>query len=132
MLQALENSDAQSYGDYGDELSRTYRAAGGSGQCEMLLFVPNAKLVKAPADRFFPFDSITSMEVKKDGRELIIEFGAVTVICTGANLRAVAKAIGARACSRVEAFDGQLRDRPSQATEPFIGSIAYCARSGLA
>ena len=111
---------------YGDERSRVYSAAGGSKKNSMLLFVPHPTNPRpASADRFFPFADIRLMEASKDGRQILIEFSHFSVLVRGRNLRAVANGIGAHGCSRLEAFDADHRDRPTDESRPFIETIAY-------
>ena len=111
---------------YGDERSRTYKAASGGKRCDHLLFIPE----HGELDRFLPFADIRLMEIRKDGAELLIEFSATVVILTGKSLRPLAYAVGARTRSRLEAFDARHHDKPTNATDPYIASIRYYTRTG--
>ncbi len=111
---------------YGDERSRTYKAASGGRRCDHLLFIPE----HGELDRFLPFADIRLMEIRKDGAELLIEFSATVVILTGKALRPVAYAVGARTRSRLEAFDPKHHDKPQNATDPYIARIRYYNRTG--
>jgi hypothetical protein len=114
---------------YGDERGRIYKASSGSRKNYMLLFVPHpTNPTKTQADRLKQFSDIRDMQVRKDGRDIRIDFSDITVIITGRNLQPVAFAIGAHACSRLEAFDAARRDMPTDDTQSFIEKIAYYTR----
>jgi hypothetical protein len=109
---------------YGDERSRVYEAVGGSKRCLHLLFVPT----QGEQDRLLPFSDIRLMDVRKDGRELRMDFSERTVILTGHNLHIAARAIGAHMRSRLEAFDPDRHDRPDKDSDPFIETIVFWTR----
>jgi hypothetical protein len=114
---------------YGDERGRIYKASSGSRKNYMLLFVPHPTTpVKAQNDRLKQFSDIRDMQVRKDGQDIRIDFSDVTVIITGRNLHPVAFAIGAHACSRLEAFDADRRDLPTDPMQSFIEKIVYYTR----
>jgi hypothetical protein len=121
-------TDEDGHLPYGDERGRIYKAAGGGKRCLHLMFVP----ARGEHDLLLPFTDIRRMELRKDGRELLMEFSEQTVIVTGSHLRSVASAIGAHMCSRLEAFDAARRDRPGDDSAPFIERIAFHGRDDLA
>jgi hypothetical protein len=105
---------------YGDGPAREYKAGRGGKHCLHLRFVPNG----GNYDRQLPFHDIRDTWIRKDGREIRLDFSTVTVIIVGRYLLALASAIGAHQCSCVEAFNPKLRDMPAD-EQPFVESITY-------
>ncbi len=85
-----------------------------------LLFAPN----EGTHDRYTPLSDVRLLDVAKSGRELLIEFSAMTVKVMGRNLNPIAGGISAGWVAALEAFNPELRDVPADGV-PFIESIQF-------
>lgn len=110
------------YGDlpFGDARGRIYHASRGGKHCPHLRFVPT----DGETDYQLPYHDIRLTLVRKDGREIRLEFSQVVVVISGRNLLSVASAIGAHGCSCIEAFNPAKRDEPD-GEAPVVDSIKF-------
>jgi hypothetical protein len=79
-------------------------------------------------NRLKQFSDIRDIQAKKDGSGFRIDFSDITVLAKGRNLSPVAYALGAHACSFIQAFDSARHDPVSDATQSFIETIGYFTR----
>jgi len=71
------------------------------------------------------FARLLLIDVRKDGRQILLEFSGCSVLLEGRSLRPVANAIASYCCASVEAFDPDKRDQPTDPEAPFIKRVRF-------
>jgi hypothetical protein len=105
-----------------DDPAHLYRAFHTrQGRITQICFIPNS----GTHDRYLQLADLRVMDPSKDGKEIVLEFSAMTVVVSGRFLRRGAGAIGAGRCEALEAFDVTRRRLSDDPAAPVIESIRF-------